>query len=160
MRGPSSSHTAGAFYIGTLARALLADEPATVKFAFDPNGSFAKVYRQQGSELGFSGQFFKHTFGDKNMPAGQSKSIYHFMFESGEVKFPIRPVADAGDSLAYTVNIILQTRIVDFSAQLLFNLRSIFATYLDILAFRNQHKLLFAGYRIDCTADEQTRSKA
>jgi L-serine dehydratase len=54
MRGPSSSHTAGAFHIGTLARTLLGDEPASVTFAFDPDGSFAKVYRQQGSDLGFA----------------------------------------------------------------------------------------------------------
>jgi hypothetical protein len=115
---------------------------------------------QQGSQLGFSGQFFEHTFGDKNVPAGQSKSIYHFMFDSGEVKFPAWSVADAGNSLAYTVNIILQTRIVDFSAQLLFDLRGVFATHLDVLAFRKKHQLLLAGYRIDCTAEEQTRGKA
>jgi L-serine dehydratase len=54
MRGPSSSHTAGPFYIGTLARALLGDELASVTFAFDPDGSFAEVYRQQGSDLGFA----------------------------------------------------------------------------------------------------------
>jgi len=41
MRGPSSSHTAGPFYIGTLARALLGEEMASVTFAFDPDGSFA-----------------------------------------------------------------------------------------------------------------------
>ncbi len=54
MRGPSSSHTAGPFYISALARALLGEEPASVIFAFDPDGSFAEVYRQQGSDLGFA----------------------------------------------------------------------------------------------------------
>ena len=54
MRGPSSSHTAAPFFIGTIARALLGEEPASVTFAFDPNGSFAQVYRQQGSDLGFA----------------------------------------------------------------------------------------------------------
>jgi L-serine dehydratase len=54
MRGPSSSHTAAAFHIGALARELLGDEPASVTFAFDPDGSFAQVYRQQGSDLGFA----------------------------------------------------------------------------------------------------------
>jgi L-serine dehydratase len=53
MRGPSSSHTAGPFHIGKLARALLDDEPRAVVFAFDPVGSFAQVYQQQGSDLGF-----------------------------------------------------------------------------------------------------------
>jgi L-serine dehydratase len=54
MRGPSSSHTAAPFFIGTIARALLGEEPASVTFAFDPKGSFAQVYRQQGSDLGFA----------------------------------------------------------------------------------------------------------
>jgi L-serine dehydratase len=53
MRGPSSSHTAAPYHIGTLARALLGDEPASALFTFDPEGSFAEVYRQQGSDLGF-----------------------------------------------------------------------------------------------------------
>jgi L-serine dehydratase len=54
MRGPSSSHTAASFHIGALARALLGDEPASATFTFDPNGSWAQVYRQQGSDLGFA----------------------------------------------------------------------------------------------------------
>jgi L-serine dehydratase len=54
MHGPSSSHTAAPFFIGTLVRALLGDEPASVTFTFDPGGSFAEVYRQQGSGLGFA----------------------------------------------------------------------------------------------------------
>jgi len=54
MRGPSSSHTAAPFFIGTIARALLGEEPASVTFVFDPKGSFAQVYRQQGSDLGFA----------------------------------------------------------------------------------------------------------
>ncbi len=54
MRGPSSSHTAGSFHIGKLARALLGDKPESATFTFDPSGSFAQVYRQQGSDLGFA----------------------------------------------------------------------------------------------------------
>ncbi len=54
MRGPSSSHTAAPFRIGTLARALLGDEPASAPFTFDPGGSFGQVYRQQGSDLAFA----------------------------------------------------------------------------------------------------------
>jgi L-serine dehydratase len=54
MRGPSSSHTAASFHIGTLARSLLGDEPALARIAFDPGGSFGQVYRQQGSDLGFA----------------------------------------------------------------------------------------------------------
>ena len=54
MRGPSSSHTAAPFQIGRLARALLGAEPSAATFTFDPDGSFAEVYRLQGSDQGFA----------------------------------------------------------------------------------------------------------
>ena len=54
MRGPSSSHTAASFRIGRIARELLGDIPASVRFTFDPDGSYAKVYPQQGSDLAFA----------------------------------------------------------------------------------------------------------
>lgn len=54
MRGPSSSHTAAPFRIGRLARQFLGEEPSLVSFTFDPGGSFAEVYSQQGSDLGFA----------------------------------------------------------------------------------------------------------
>jgi L-serine dehydratase len=54
MRGPSSSHTAGPYHIGLLARDLLAEAPAAVNFSFDPGGSFGEVYHLQGSDLGFA----------------------------------------------------------------------------------------------------------
>ena len=54
MRGPSSSHTAGPYHIGRLARNLLGEEPASVNFSFDPRGSFGEVYHLQGTDLGFA----------------------------------------------------------------------------------------------------------
>jgi L-serine dehydratase len=48
MRGPSSSHTAGSYHIGLMARALLGTAPARVRARFDPAGSYARVYREQG----------------------------------------------------------------------------------------------------------------
>ncbi len=48
MRGPSSSHTAGSFRIGRLARDLFGKKPDSVTFTFDPDGSYSKTYRQQG----------------------------------------------------------------------------------------------------------------
>ena len=48
MRGPSSSHTAGSFHIARLAGALLGAPAVRARFAFDPGGSYAQVYRQQG----------------------------------------------------------------------------------------------------------------
>ena len=54
MRGPSSSHTAGSYRIGKIARSLLGEEPWSVKFTFDPQGSYSKTYRQQGADLAFA----------------------------------------------------------------------------------------------------------
>ncbi|MBM3297002.1 MAG: hypothetical protein FJY83_05310, partial [Candidatus Aminicenantes bacterium] len=51
MRGPSSSHTAGSHHIGRLVRDLLGEEPVEAEFAFDPAGSYAATYRQQGVDL-------------------------------------------------------------------------------------------------------------
>lgn len=53
MRGPSSSHTAGSFHIGLLARSLFGAAPEKAVVRFDPGGSYARVYRDQGSDLGF-----------------------------------------------------------------------------------------------------------
>ncbi len=54
IRGPSSSHTGASYFIGRVARSLLMDEPKEVTFTFDVNGSYARVYRQQGSDLAFA----------------------------------------------------------------------------------------------------------
>lgn len=54
MHGPSSSHTAASFHIGRIARSILGCEPADVEFAFDPSGSYAEVYAQQGSDMAFA----------------------------------------------------------------------------------------------------------
>jgi L-serine dehydratase len=54
MRGPSSSHTAGAFHIGCMARSLLGGQPAKACFAFDPDGSYAVTYVAQGADRGFA----------------------------------------------------------------------------------------------------------
>ena len=54
MRGPSSSHTAASFHLGRLIRDLLDRVPEKVVIAFAENGSYSKVYQQQGSDLGFT----------------------------------------------------------------------------------------------------------
>ena len=54
MHGPSSSHTAASYHIGHLIRNLLDDEPDSVDIIFSKNGSYAAVYHQQGSDLGFA----------------------------------------------------------------------------------------------------------
>jgi len=54
MHGPSSSHTAASYFIGSMIRNLLDDEPETVTIAFAEGGSYAQVYSQQGADLGFT----------------------------------------------------------------------------------------------------------
>jgi L-serine dehydratase len=51
MRGPSSSHTAGSYHIARTVRDLLGEEPARAVFAFDPGGSYARTFREQGVDL-------------------------------------------------------------------------------------------------------------
>ncbi|MDD2600440.1 MAG: L-serine ammonia-lyase, iron-sulfur-dependent, subunit alpha [Kiritimatiellae bacterium] len=54
MRGPSSSHTAGAWHIGCMARSILGGTPQRATLAFDPAGSYAATYAEQGAERGFA----------------------------------------------------------------------------------------------------------
>lgn len=54
MRGPSSSHTAGGFHLGSMARTLLGAVPASAVLAFDPAGSYARTYDVQGADRAFA----------------------------------------------------------------------------------------------------------
>ncbi|MFW6170209.1 MAG: L-serine ammonia-lyase, iron-sulfur-dependent, subunit alpha [Planctomycetota bacterium] len=54
MRGPSSSHTAGAFHLGRMARSLLGNRPRRAVLAFDPAGSYAVTYVEQGADRSFA----------------------------------------------------------------------------------------------------------
>ena len=54
MRGPSSSHTAGSYHIARVIRDLLAEEPREVDITFDPKGSYARTYVQQGVDQAFA----------------------------------------------------------------------------------------------------------
>jgi len=54
IRGPSSSHTAGAYHIAALVRDLLGAAPVRAAFTFDPAGSYAVCYRRQNADLAFA----------------------------------------------------------------------------------------------------------
>jgi len=54
MRGPSSSHTAGSYHIGRIVRDLFGAEPRTIDIFFDPEGSYAETYLQQGVDQAFA----------------------------------------------------------------------------------------------------------
>jgi len=68
MRGPSSSHTAGAFHIAALARSLLGGKPAAAVIAFDPEGSYAACYRPQGADLAFAAGLMGWSITDERFP--------------------------------------------------------------------------------------------
>ncbi|MCP4378038.1 MAG: hypothetical protein GY794_17925 [bacterium] len=54
MRGPSSSHTAGAFHLSQMALSLLGRTPARAVFSFDSDGSYAATYEAQGADRAFA----------------------------------------------------------------------------------------------------------
>ena len=68
MRGPSSSHTAGSYHIGRLARSLLGETPASAVFTFDPGGSYGRTFRQQGVDLGFAAGLLGWPITDPRFP--------------------------------------------------------------------------------------------
>jgi len=51
MRGPSSSHTAASYRLGYLSRSLLGEKPVSARIVFDAGGSYARVFREQNSDL-------------------------------------------------------------------------------------------------------------
>ena len=53
MRGPSSSHTAGSYHIGRLVHTLLGEDIKEGCITFDADGSYGKMYQEQGSDLAF-----------------------------------------------------------------------------------------------------------
>ncbi len=54
MRGPSSSHTAGAYRIARILTSLLGGQPTRVRCIFDPKGSYAPTYKPLGVDLAFA----------------------------------------------------------------------------------------------------------
>lgn len=57
MRGPSSSHSAGALRIGRIALDLVKADLATAIVEYDPNGSLVTTHKAQGSDMGLFGGF-------------------------------------------------------------------------------------------------------
>lgn len=105
MRGPSSSHTAGPFHIGKLARALLGDEPASVIFVFDPGGSFAEVYQEQGSALGFAAGLMGWTITDERFPEAMSQAATQGL----DIRFVIERLPFADHPNTVEIRMLAQT---------------------------------------------------
>jgi L-serine dehydratase len=72
MPGPSSSHTAGSYHLGRLARSLWGDRPSHVTIFFDRSGSYGRVYRAQGVDLGFAAGLMDWPLTDRRFPRALS----------------------------------------------------------------------------------------
>ena len=91
MRGPSSSHTAGAFHIGALARSLLGGDPSAAAVAFDADGSYAKCYREQGADLAFAAGLMGWSITDERfLDALKTAADAHL-----KIEFAVRRLAEA-----------------------------------------------------------------
>ncbi len=101
MRGPSSSHTAGSLHIGRLARDLLGVEPTAATFAFDPGGSLAEVYRQQGSDVAFVAGVMGLSMADERFIRALDLAADRGL----EIAFVMEPLPDAGHPNAVEVRL-------------------------------------------------------
>jgi len=91
MRGPSSSHTAGSFHIGCMARSILGGTPARAVLSFDPAGSYAPTYAQQGADRGFCMGLLGKPLPDESFFAALADAPRAGM----NLQFRVRPLAQA-----------------------------------------------------------------
>jgi L-serine dehydratase len=102
MRGPSSSHTAAPYHIGRLAREFLGEVPAMATFTFDPGGSIAEVYREQGSDLGFAAGVLGWSLADERF-----SQALHLAKEQGiRILFQVAPMVEADHPNAVRIHLL------------------------------------------------------
>ena len=91
MRGPSSSHTAGSYHIGTMVRSLMENHISGITFTFDPNGSYGRVYRQQGVDLAFAAGIMGWKLTDERF----FKALEIAAQQGLEIQFRVAPLPNA-----------------------------------------------------------------
>jgi L-serine dehydratase len=96
MRGPSSSHTAGSFHIARIVRDLFCREAEgpprmDARFTFDPRGSYAQVFREQGVDRGFAVGLLGWALTDPRF----SRVLDLAPEEGLDLAFDVRPLAHA-----------------------------------------------------------------
>ncbi len=91
MRGPSSSHTAGPWRIGRMARDLLGSPPRKAVFTFAPGSSMAVCYSDQGSDRAYVAGLLARPLTDSAFPdmLGLAPG------ENLDVRFEVSPFAEA-----------------------------------------------------------------
>lgn len=89
MRGPSSSHCAGALRIGRICRDLMNEKISQVSLNIDPGGSLATTHESQGSDMGLMGGLLGWETTDNRLPeAGK-----HFAKSGLTLSIDIRDIA-------------------------------------------------------------------
>jgi L-serine dehydratase len=88
MRGPSSSHCAGAIRIGRLCRDLMDGAPGGVNIFVDPEGSLATTYESQGSDLGMKAGLLGWEATDERL----SEAGVHLERQGIQVSFEVSPI--------------------------------------------------------------------
>lgn len=91
MRGPSSSHTAGAYHIGRMARSLLGGMPSRAVLSFDPEGSYAATYEPQGADRGFAMGLMDEPLTDESFFTALQDAPGRGM----SLRFDVRPLDEA-----------------------------------------------------------------
>lgn len=91
MRGPSSSHTAGAFHIASMARAMSGGIPRRAVIVFDPGGSYARTYSQQGADRAFAMGFLGKPLTDESFFSALDDAPRAGL----DLRFEVRPLAKA-----------------------------------------------------------------
>jgi len=101
MRGPSSSHTAGAFHIGCMARSILGGTPRWAVLAFDPAGSYSVTYAAQGADRGFAMGLMGKPLTDESFFTAMSDAPHAGM----EIGFEVRKLAKPDHPNAMEMNL-------------------------------------------------------
>ena len=91
MRGPSSSHTAGAYHIGRMARSMLGGTPERAVLTFDPSGSYAATYAAQGADRAFAMGLMGKPLTDESFFTALADAAHAGM----NLRYEIRPLAHA-----------------------------------------------------------------
>jgi L-serine dehydratase len=101
MRGPSSSHCAGALRIGRICRDLMDGKISQVRVFMDPGGSLATTHESQGSDMGLMGGLLGWDATDERLSV-----VADYLSEKGlQVTFEIR---DLGASHPNTYGLVLE----------------------------------------------------
>lgn len=97
MIGTSSSHTAGPYRIGSIARMLLGETVKKARIAFDPNSSYAAYYKLQWSDRGFTAGLFGGKIDTEDMTDALEIAKERGM----EIEFVLEPQEDKHADYAY-----------------------------------------------------------